>query len=65
MAQETMQGVLQEQETAIGTTNLTRAGESMTFCVHGPHPSVQFHRPNFVIFDKCFADIPGPAAPNR
>lgn len=65
MAQETMQGFLQEQETAVGTTNLTRAGESMTFASTALIPVYNFIAENFVIFDKWFADVPGPTDPNR
>lgn len=65
MKMETMLGFLQEQETAIGTTNLTRAGESITFASTDLIPVYNAIAQNFVIFDKWFADVPGPTDPNR
>ena len=65
MAAETMLGFLQEQETAIKTTNLTRAGESMTFAPQSLIPVYNAIAQNFVVFDRWFADVPGPTDPNR
>ena len=65
MAAETMLGFLQEQETAIGTTSLTRAGESMTFAPQDLIPVYNTIAQNFVVFDRWFADVPGPTDPNR
>ena len=60
-----MLGFLQEQETATGTTNLTRAGESMTFAPQDLIPVYNTIAQNFVVFDRWFADLPGPTNPNR
>ena len=65
MAEETMLGFLQEQETATRSTNLTRVGESITFASTDLIPVYNFIAENFVIFDKWFADVPGPTDPNR
>jgi phospholipase C len=65
MAAETMLGFLEEQETAIRTTNLTRAGESMTFAPQTLIPVYNAIAQNFVVFDRWFADVPGPTNPNR
>jgi phospholipase C len=65
MEAETMLGFLQEQEQAIGTTNLTRAGESITFASTALIPVYNAIAQNFLIFDKWFADVPGPTDPNR
>ena len=65
MGLETMLGFLQEQETAIGTTNLTRAGESVNYISQDLIPVYNAIAQNFVVFDRWFADVPGPTNPNR
>jgi phospholipase C len=65
MEAETMLGFVQEQETAIGTTNLTRAGESITYAPQALIPVYNAIAQNFVVFDRWFADVPGPTDPNR
>ena len=65
MKAETMLGFLEEQEMAIRTTNLTRAGESITFASTNLIPVYNTIAQNFLIFDKWFADVPGPTDPNR
>lgn len=65
MEAETMLGFLEEQETAIGTTSLTRAGESITYAPMSLIPVYNAIAQNFVVFDRWFADVPGPTDPNR
>ena len=65
MALETMLGFIQEEETAIGTTNLTRAGESVNYISQDLIPVYNAIAQNFVVIDQWFADVPGPTNPNR
>jgi len=65
MAAETMLGFLQEQENAFGTTNLTRAGEALIYLSEAHIPVYSTIAQNFVLFDRWFADVPGPTNPNR
>ena len=65
MKEETMLGFLQEQENAFRTTNLTRAGESINYISEDLIPVYKHLAQNFVLFDRWFADVPGPTNPNR
>jgi len=60
-----MLGFLQEQEMAFKTTNLTRAGESINYAPEALIPVYKTLAQNFVLFDRWFADVPGPTDPNR
>ena len=65
MTKENMLGFLEEEERAFGTTNLSRAGESINYISQDLIPVYNTLAQNFVIFDKWFADVPGPTNPNR
>jgi phospholipase C len=60
-----MLGFLEEEENSFGTTNLTRAGESLNFISTDLIPVYNTIAQNFVLFDTWFADVPGPTNPNR
>ncbi|KAF8817084.1 extracellular phospholipase C [Phlegmacium glaucopus] len=64
-AEETMLGFLQEQEMAFKTTSLTRASESINYISQSLIPVYNTLAQDFVIFDRWFADVPGPTDPNR
>ncbi len=65
LAAETMQGFLQEEENVLKSTNLKTAGEVINYLPTSLIPVYSFLAENFVIFDRWFADVPGPTDPNR
>ncbi|KAF8802573.1 PLC-A group protein Nfis1 [Phlegmacium glaucopus] len=64
-ADETMLGFLQEQAASFHTTNLTRASESILYISEKLIPVYKKLAEDFVLFDRWFADVPGPTNPNR
>ena len=62
---ETMQGFLVTQQATFGTTNVSRASESIEFFDQKNIPVLQSLAENFVLFDKWFCAVPGPTDPNR
>jgi phospholipase C len=65
MEAETMLGFLEEQQNAFHTTNITRASEALIYLSEANIPVFRTIAQNFVLFDRWFADVPGPTNPNR
>lgn len=62
---ETMNGFLQEEENVLKSSNLSVAGETINFISEDKIPVYRTMAENFVLFDRWFADVPGPTDPNR
>ncbi|KAJ3041267.1 hypothetical protein HDV00_009660 [Rhizophlyctis rosea] len=60
-----MNGFLYEQEVAHKTTNVTRAAEAFNYYTQSDIPVFTALAQNYVLFDRWFADVPGPTNPNR
>lgn len=60
-----MIGFLQEEENVLKSSNLSVAGETINFISEDKIPVFRTMAENFVLFDRWFADVPGPTDPNR
>ncbi|KAF8484402.1 phosphoesterase family-domain-containing protein [Gautieria morchelliformis] len=65
LSKENMMGFLEAQQITFGTTNITRASESINFYNQNDIPVLRTLAENFVLFDKWFCAVPGPTDPNR
>lgn len=65
LSAETMLGFVQEEATVLKSTNLTLAGEALNYIPESLIPVYSAMAENYVIFDRWFADVPGPTDPNR
>lgn len=65
MKAQTMLGFLQEEENVLRSTNLSLAGENVKYLSEEDIPVYRTMAENFVLFDRWFADVPGPTDPNR
>jgi phospholipase C len=61
----TMDGFVTEQATTYKTTNVTRAAEAINYYTQGHIPVLTAMARSGVLFDRWFADVPGPTNPNR
>ncbi|KDR74442.1 hypothetical protein GALMADRAFT_211998 [Galerina marginata CBS 339.88] len=65
LAAENMLGFLETEAILFKSNNVTRASETIIYMSENNIPVYRTMAENFVVFDRWFADVPGPTNPNR